>query len=157
MRFVPILREFIIRRGPAGRHFQCIRGFIAEHFGYQAPQVSRSRRISHGESRSEAPFGEPLAANGRIREIAMDHRIASARPLGRALTALCRNVGGAAHGRTGVAQQQQPKHPRRNRSRPRNRRPRRSRSPRNRRTSSRGNPDSSRRAVISRSSCIRRG
>lgn len=53
MRFVPVLGEFITRRGfPAGRHFQRIRGFIADaNSAISIGQASRSRRISHGESR----------------------------------------------------------------------------------------------------------
>jgi hypothetical protein len=53
MRFVPVLGEFITWRGfPAGRHFQRIRGFIADaNSAISIGQASRSRRISHGESR----------------------------------------------------------------------------------------------------------
>src|SRR6185369_1340315 len=55
---------------------------------YQHARGSRSRRISHGESRfMRRPLGAALAADGTNKGIiGMDHRIVWARPLGRALT-----------------------------------------------------------------------
>src|SRR5262245_12756138 len=71
-------------------------------FGYQAPRVSRSRRISHGESRLKALFDSHWSRTGRKR----DNRNGSSDCFDPAAFGpgadRGRNVGGAILGRTGA-------------------------------------------------------
>src|SRR5262245_37856785 len=72
-------------------------------FGYQAPRVSRSRRISNGESRLKALFDSHWSRTGRKR----DNRNGSSDCFDPAVFGpgadRGRNVGGAIFGRTGVS------------------------------------------------------
>ena len=94
MRFVSGFAQFITGRAALQRSriFGTFVALLQEQYRLSgSPELSRSRRISRGESRAERrPFGRatrPRAVRGTKGQIAMDHRIASARPLGRALTA----------------------------------------------------------------------
>ena len=155
MRFVPVLHEFITGRGPwPVSHFQDIRGFIAVRIRLSGSGQSRSRRISHGESRSRRRSG----AVGREREeqgiIAMDHWIASARLLGRALAATLAGILTTTFVAAPALAQQQPKAPAQKQAAAQKQAPAAQPPSRAR---SRRNPGNSRPLAISRSSCIRPG
>ena len=113
MRFVPVLHEFITGRGPwPVSHFQDIRGFIA---GANSAIRQRSVTLLPHFTRREPAKRRRSGAVGREREeqgiIAMDHRIASARLLGRALAATLAGILTATLVAAPALAQQQPKAP----------------------------------------------
>ena len=159
MQFGPILVDFIISpRGPAGAAFSVHSWLYCRlDFGYQAPRVSRSRRISHGESRLKAPFGSHWSRTRRTR----DNRNGSSDCIDPAVGPGVDRWPGRWRRyswppRRSPSSRRPRQRPRRNRPLPRNRHPRHSRLNQRSKVSLR-NPDSSRRAVSNHSSCIRRG
>ncbi len=113
MRFVPVLHEFITGHGTRPvAHFQGIRGFIAD-----ANSAIRQQSVTLPPyfTRREPVIRRRSGAVGREREeardIAMDHRIASARLLGRALAATLAGILAATFVPASALAQQQPKAP----------------------------------------------